>query len=393
MPDTASVSNNIRQYDAPPNSGKLSSIEMFAGGGGLLLGGEAAGISTKATFERDSHSCVTLRKNLHKFIDVHESDVRDIDFSAFGGVDVITGGPPCQPFSSGGKGLAYDDQRDMFPQAVRAVREARPRAFIFENVKGLTRSAFKDYFSYIVFQMSYPTMVSTPTEDWKEHYQRLKAHTETNEPEYVVKTQLVNAADFGVPQQRHRIFFVGIRSDIEARWEGIFQTHSLRSLAWNKAHGSYWDRHEIPVSERMLNRREEAALRKMKYPPLEMPWKTVRDTISDLPAPCAINPTGWENHVLQKGARSYPGHTGSLLDEPSKALKAGVHGVPGGENMIRLFDGSVRYFTIREAARIQTFPDTHVLHGSWSEAMRQLGNAVPVELARVVCDSVCDVLK
>ena len=94
------------------------------------------------------------------------------------------------------------------------------------------------------------------------------------------------------------------------------------------------------------------------------------------------------NHKLQGGARSYPGHTGSPLDEPAKTLKAGDHGVPGGENMLRTPSGSVRYFSIRESARLQTFPDDFVFHGSWTESMRQLGNAVPVALAEIVARSV-----
>ena len=84
------------------------------------------------------------------------------------------------------------------------------------------------------------------------------------------------------------------------------------------------------------------------------------------------------------------GHTGSPIDWPSKTLKAGVHGVPGGENMIAFHDGSVRYLTVREAARVQTFPDLWRFEGAWSEAMRQLGNAVPVQLASVVARSVAD---
>ena len=94
------------------------------------------------------------------------------------------------------------------------------------------------------------------------------------------------------------------------------------------------------------------------------------------------------NHRFQPGARSYVGHTGSPLDEPAKTLKAGVHGVPGGENMLSRLDGDVRYFTVRESARLQTFPDDFLFHGSWSEAMRQLGNAVPVRLARIIGENV-----
>src|SRR5690606_17264971 len=94
------------------------------------------------------------------------------------------------------------------------------------------------------------------------------------------------------------------------------------------------------------------------------------------------------NHRFQVGARTYVGHTGSPLDEPAKTLKAGVHGVPGGENMLRRPDGTVRYFTVRESARLQTFPDDYVFHGSWTETMRQLGNAVPVDLAETIARSV-----
>ena len=84
----------------------------------------------------------------------------------------------------------------------------------------------------------------------------------------------------------------------------------------------------------------------------------------------------------------YPGHTGSPLDLPAKTLKAGDHGVPGGENMMVLENSAVRYFSVRESARLQTFLDGYVFHGSWTETMRQLGNAVPVSLARLVAASV-----
>lgn len=121
---------------------------------------------------------------------------------------------------------------------------------------------------------------------------------------------------------------------------------------------------------------------------------TVRDALDGLTEPTMSGSRKFLNHKLQPGAKTYPGHTGSPIDLPAKTLKAGVHGVPGGENMMVKPDGSVRYFTIREAARLQTFPDNYVLHGAWSEAMRQLGNAVPVALGRIIASSVaCAILE
>jgi DNA (cytosine-5)-methyltransferase 1 len=122
------------------------------------------------------------------------------------------------------------------------------------------------------------------------------------------------------------------------------------------------------------------------------PWLTVRDAISDLPDPEQRPNSNIPNHVFIRGARSYPGHTGSPLDAPAKTLKAGDHGVPGGENMLARIDGSIRYFTVREAARLQTFPDEYIFSGGWSESMRQLGNAVPVRLAETVAKSVAQTL-
>ena len=126
------------------------------------------------------------------------------------------------------------------------------------------------------------------------------------------------------------------------------------------------------------------------FQPKGKPWLTTRDAIGDLPDP-ELEPRkalNFTNHKFQAGARSYPGHTGSPLDEPAKTLKAGVHGVPGGENMLVREDGGIRYFTVRESARLQTFPDSFTFQGSWTEAMRQLGNAVPVTMARVIARDV-----
>ena len=192
----------------------------------------------------------------------------------------------------------------------------------------------------------------------------------------------MNAADYGVPQQRWRVFFVGFRTDVDAEWHFPKPTHSAASLRAIQESGEYWERRNVPMRQRRIEVRGRTEADDA------LPWVTVRDALAGLPIPREQGSPRFLNHVLQKGARAYPGHTGSYIDSPSKALKAGVHGVPGGENMVRFADGRVRYFTIREAARIQTFPDDYQLDGPWTEAMRQLGNAVPVRLAEVVASSV-----
>lgn len=118
----------------------------------------------------------------------------------------------------------------------------------------------------------------------------------------------------------------------------------------------------------------------------------MRDAIADLPDPEQHPNSSISNHRLNPGARSYKGHTGSPYDESAKTLKAGDHEVPGGENMLLRPDRSVRYFSVREAARLQTFPDDYEFRGSWTESMRQLGNSVPVRLAEAVARSVAAAL-
>ncbi|KXF77857.1 multidrug DMT transporter [Paramesorhizobium deserti] len=377
----------------------MRAIELFAGAGGLGMGVSLAGFKPEMVVEWDRWCCDTLRENrklagsiISSWPTPIEGDVRDVDFRRLEGkIDLVTGGPPCQPFSIGGRHRAHDDSRDMWPEAVRAVREIRPRAFIFENVKGLTRETFSTYLGYILLQLQYPSMDRDGDEDWQDHRDRLQRHhTSGGRIEYRVVHQLVNAANFGVAQKRERVVFVGFAEGIVADWCFPRETHSLDALLYSqfKTDG-YWDHHRVAKKNRVINERFKARGESLKEKPAEMPWRTVRDALEGLPEPRLDGKSGgFLNHRLQPGARSYVGHTGSPLDEPAKTLKAGVHGVPGGENMLRRADGSVRYFTIRESARLQAFPDNYVLHGAWSEAMRQLGNAVPVTLGEVVAKSV-----
>lgn len=365
----------------------MNTLELFSGAGGLALGLEQAGFRASALVERDSDACETLKANRPGWR-VVEDDVRNLDFRRFGPIEVVAGGPPCQPFSMGGRAVGYDDHRDMFPQAVRAVRELRPMAFLFENVRGLLRPAFRNYVEFVRLQMTYPEFPVSQNVTWEANLQRLQRHHTSrhrqSDASYQVTIHLADAADFGVPQRRHRVFFVGFRDDLNARWCFPSPTHSSEELLRAKwVTEAYWTEHRVRRPE--APDRMPASLGTPALLGATSRWRTVRDAFRNLGEP---RERGIDGHVSQPGARSYPGHTGSLLDEPSKALKAGDHGVPGGENMLRYSDGRVRYFSVRESARIQTFPDDWALTGSWTECMRQLGNAVPVELARVVSASV-----
>lgn len=381
----------------------VRSLELFSGAGGLALGLEAAGFHHAALVEFNPSACRTVRCNidggqpLARDWLLHQGDVRKLDFVRLvRSVDLVSGGPPCQPFSLGGKAKGMHDARDMFPEAVRSIRELTPRCFIFENVKGLLRKSFATYFNYIILQLTHPMVAAKPGETWLEHLARLERIETSNVSEglsYRVVYRLVDAADYGIPQHRHRVFIVGFRSDLGIEWSFPAATHSEERLLWEQwVDGSYWDEHRVARQHRPSRpsalERTLSAMRDFygaKGPQL-LRYRTVRDAIGSLPDPRSKH--NIPNHVFRDGARSYAGHTGSLLDEPSKALKAGAHGVPGGENMVVFPDGQCRYYTVREAARIQTFPDDYLFAGAWSEAMRQIGNAVPMQLARTVGESV-----
>ncbi|ADL01343.1 DNA cytosine methyltransferase [Brevundimonas subvibrioides] len=364
----------------------MRSVELFAGAGGLGIGVARAGFEPAAVVEWDRWACETLLEN--KPWPVHRGDVREFSYDHLANIELVSGGPPCQPFSMGGKHNAFLDRRDMFPEAIRAVRELQPKAFIFENVKGLTRQAFANYLEYIRLQLRHPEMEARAGEPWLDHLARLERHETSGSHaglHYNVVLRLLNAANHGVPQKRERVFIVGFRSDLSTEWNFPAETHSARALAWAQGpEGDYWDQHKVARNNRPL----------LVVPPKErpesQPWLTVRDALVGLPDPQTRPEAAkaFPDHRFIPGARSYPGHTGSPLDQPSKTLKAGVHGVPGGENMLRRPDGSVRYFSVRESARLQTFPDDFLFHGAWGETMRQLGNAVPVRLAEIVAQSV-----
>jgi DNA (cytosine-5)-methyltransferase 1 len=379
----------------------MKSLELFSGAGGLALGTAMAGFEHEAVIELDHDSCETLRLNKQRNVrpmtewEVIEADIRHFDYAPFGdAIGFIAGGVPCQPFSLGGKHRGHEDARDMFPEFIRAVDALQPQAFLVENVKGLLRQNFADYFEYIILRLSHPMIEARKSQTWRDHRAELERVHTAGKPtklDYNVVFQLLNAADFGVPQRRERVFIVGFRSDLGVRWSFPAPTHSREALLRSMwVDGDYWERHRIPARSRPRPNeqlaRSIADLRgKFFWDDDTQPWRTVRDAISGLRSlkPGETDPDD-PNHFLNPGARSYKGHTGSPWDEPAKTLKAGDHGVPGGENTLAIGGGETRYFSPRECARIQTFPDEYRITGSWTEQMRQMGNAVPVTLAEAV---------
>lgn len=383
---------------------EFKAIELFSGAGGLALGVSRAGFKHKAVVEFNKNACQTIRLNKnHPDVNdwaLHEMDVREFSYSEFGQVDLVSGGPPCQPFSLGGRHRGHNDNRDMFPEAIRAVRETRPKAILIENVKGLLRESFAEYFEFIILQLTYPEVGRGTDEDWRSHLARLeKHHTKggTRGLTYNVVYRLVNAADYGVPQKRERVVIVGIRSDLGLEFAFPDPTHSQEALAWDQAiTGEYWEKHAIAKKNRPeLSSRMTGIANRLDgllLPPETKPWRTVRDALVGLPHPAKPEAKDFSNHAFYGGARAYPGHTGSEYDQPAKTLKAGDHGVPGGENMLIGDDGSLRYFSVRESARLQTFPDNYEFWGAWTIAMKQLGNAVPVQLAEIMASRLRDSL-
>jgi len=406
-------------------SATATSIELFTGGGGMALGLHQAGFEHLAVNEIDRRSLETLSANLAA-ADFGEGqpwpllpgDVREQPWKAFADqVALCAGGAPCQPFSLGGVHRGNEDHRNLWPAFIEVVRQTRPRAVLGENVRGLTRPAFLPYLDYVCDWLGLPHLSPAANEAWPDHHRRLKRQRGSGdlpaEDRYLVDRKVVCAADYGVPQLRYRLFIVAIRAD-EARdwqsdapfgekWTWPSPTHSRDALLADKLFGDYWSSHGIARRAVDLPRSREAAVQIAWEQNRIRPWRTLRDALRgrlddedfvDLPEPdIGAESAVASNHVGIPGARLYKGHSGNALDWPAKTIKAGVHGVPGGEHVICLDGGGHRYMTVRECARVQTFPDWWTFEGPRSEASRQIGNAVPVRLARIMGETIADTLK
>lgn len=300
-------------------SAPLTAVELFAGAGGLALGAERAGFAHAALYEWDGDSCATLRRNRPAWR-VVEADVHDVNFTTHAGVDLVAGGPPCQPFSTAGRRELDKDDRDMFPEAIRAVKEARPRAVLFENVTGLVKGDALAYLEGYVMR-------------------RLR------ELGYAAEWRVLNAADYGVPQARKRVITVAFHRDVGARWQWPAPTHGRAALL------AAWDEGRVPDPF--------------------VPRRTVRDALAGLPPHEPPDPSAIEGggsfvmvHNLDAPAWTITTRwTSALLREPARRL---------------------RLLSIRELARLQTFPDDWRFAGTNDAQLRQIGNAVPPALAHAL---------
>ncbi|MFD9819904.1 DNA cytosine methyltransferase [Streptomyces violascens] len=444
--------------DQPQGKNKpRTSVELFVGGGGLAMAVHQAGFRPLLFNEFNKRACETLMASGQKTLaddglvsiedkrpsppmvgmpsPLYPGDVRDLDLSAFKDteVDILAGGPPCQPFSAGGVAKGDEDRRNMFPAMFKAVREMRPKAVICENVRGLLRPSFGEYFQYIQNELRLPFEKRDDDVRWQDHNAHLTRILKGLSPEdgdpdhYKLVVVPVNAADYGVPQVRNRVVIVAFRADLAVDTEAFekyvrtpqFSEDALYRSMKDEG-GAYWRRH--PGVPAHVRDRVQARLPKVIKEDDCKPWRTLRDAITGygtdyvLPALPQVDLTrldekfdfgkefGLTDHIGWPGARIYKGHTPNELDRPAKTVKAGVHGVPGGESVV-LLDDRVRdskspdgwtyvhrYMTVRETARVMTFPDEWEGSGPRGEQMRQLGNAVPVVLGEFFAKAVAEAL-
>lgn len=372
------------------------SVELFAGGGGMALGMREAGFEHTSLVEWWKPAARVLRHNaerqptLWKPDSVIEKDVNEAvdELGERGTVQLVAGGPPCQPFSLAGAHAGDTDERNQFPSALRVVRRLRPELVVFENVPGLLRPTFEPYLDYVKAQLRRPDIKPLDSDElWDHHHERIRASEE--KPTYRLYQETVDAADLGVPQSRKRVFIIAIRADVEgaSTWDKIPTTHSRDRLLHDQyVTGTYWEEHDLPrqaVPARLVRHVERLHLTEVDESALR--WRTLRDALREVPEPTdSDDDDDWPNHKAILGARTYAKHTGSPMDMPSKTIKAGVHGVAGGEAMLRELDGSVRYLSVREAALVQGFPQDYQFPGPRSRVMGVIGNAVAVNVASTI---------
>lgn len=298
----------------------LNSIEICAGAGGQALGLEQAGFEHLSLVEIEAPACQTLRLNRPHW-NITEGDVRQYSAKAWRGVELFAGGVPCPPFSKAGKQLGKQDERDLFPDAIRLVAECRPHAVMLENVRGLLDSVFDDY--------------------------RAKIITDLQKLGYVAEWRLLNASDFGVPQLRPRVVFVAINKN------------AARYFNWPSAHSDP----PPSVGAALFDLMAANGWRGAKQ------WRE---------RACDIAPT------LVGGSKKHGGPDLGPTRAKQAWASIGVDGMGLVETAPeKEFVGTPR-LTVRMAARIQGFPDDWQFSGKKTAAYRQVGNAFPPPVAHAV---------
>jgi DNA (cytosine-5)-methyltransferase 1 len=342
--------NNVGNFVKPNN--QYSVLELFAGAGGLAIGLEKAGIKCAALNEIDKWACQTLRENRPNW-NVLEGDVKNYDFSNFKNkVDIVTGGFPCQAFSYAGKKLGLKDARGtLFYEFARVVKEVKPAICIGENVRGLLsheKGKTLEGMISILDEIGYN--VVTPV-------------------------RVLKAINYNVPQKRERLILVGIRKDIDLEYSYPLPYDMIYNLSDALKKGNLFES-DVPKSKGATY--PEHKKKVLDLIPQKGYWR-------DLPLDI-------QKEYMQKSFYLGGGKTGMARrigwDEPCLTLTCS----PAQKQTERCHPEETRPFTVREYARIQTFPDEWNFEGSVSQQYKQIGNAVPINLAKEIGYSIVNFL-